>query len=343
MLYIFSTEVKNGRGGISTALIGYTQALESLQVEYKLVSTHNSQSKISCFINALISISKVKRGDICWFHVGPWFSMLRKLFLITVCKLKGADTVIHFHSIKTNHYLEHPIAKFLVRGLCKMVDHVVVLTPWWQKKFIKNNITASLVVSPNPLDDQLLDVIEQAKNRIGKYQKKNKIVNILSMSRLEPGKGFEAVIESLKLLPDNYHLQIAGTGSIELQLKSQVQLLKLNDRITFLGWLNYESKMAVLQNADVFCLPSSFDSFGMVYLEALSANIPVVGLNKQATPDIVPEQFGVLCDTLSPEELSNAIEFALKLDCSEAHTYLLKKYHPIGVTKQLLKRISNRG
>ncbi len=341
MIHIFSTELKSGKGGISTALVGYVESLRERDVPINLVTTHSGVNKVGNFFKALASAFRVKSGDVCWFHVGPWFSILRKSIFILICKLKGAKVVVHFHSAKTHHYLHSSFGRLCLKCLYFLSDHFVVLTNWWKSEFAHHGFDEKVFVSPNPIDSQLVQLIEENKVRFleGKKLEETAFVNILAMTRLVEGKGFREIINALHILPSNYKLSIAGSGPLEEQLKKQVQALGLSDRVTFLGWVDYGSKLELFSNTDLFCLPSRFDSFGMVYLEALSANIPVVALNFQAIPDVVPEGMGVLIDNDDPVSLACAIQEAAEIRDIKGDEYVLSKYSPEPVTKRFLKNV----
>ncbi|PTB88304.1 hypothetical protein C9928_06600, partial [Pseudidiomarina aestuarii] len=80
------------------------------------------------------------------------------------------------------------------------------------------------------------------------------------------------------------------------------------DRITFLGWIYYEQKLELLKSCHIFCLPSRYDSFGMGYVEAMSAGMPVVALHREAIPDVVKHgETGILTHDAEPSSLAEAI------------------------------------
>lgn len=344
MIHIFSTKVRDGKGGISTALNGYAEAFVKLNVTVKYHTTHSDSNKFSHFLNSFLAALKVKPGDVCWFHLGPWFSIFRKAILISVCKLKGGKIVIHFHSRKTHKYLNDFLGATVIRLLYILADHFVVLTQWWSEQFLDKGFYDKVIISPNPIDSQLVDyILSSSKDNNLQCSKKSAVITVLSMGRLIEEKGFEQTIKALKYLPDNYKLKIAGSGPLENSLNKLVQELHLSNRVQFLGWVDYESKLELLESVDIFCLPSKFDSFGMVYLEALAANIPVVALNYQAIPDVVPRQFGVLCDNNDPLSLSSAIVQAHLLGEINSAEYVLDNFSPEFVTKRFLENVKYSG
>ncbi|HIF9403358.1 TPA: glycosyltransferase family 4 protein [Photobacterium damselae] len=338
-LKIFSTTLKSGKGGISTALVGYVSALQD-KVDLSFIDTHAEGSKLVCFLRAVKEATKVTPDDYCWFHLGPWFSMLRKLILICICRLKRAMVISHLHSPRVYDYLSSTQYKWLLKLIIKLSDKVIVLTPWWKSVLSEAfpEYKEKLVVSPNPADEQLEALAAQKITR--KYGEK---IQVLSMARLEVGKGVDKTVLAFKHLPDNYTLTIAGVGAQEAEIKQLIADNHLEHKVSMLGWVNYEEKTQLLTSADVFCLPSKLDSFGMVYIEAMAANLPIVALNYQAIPDVVPKFAGKLIDNDDEISLSDAIKTASEMCFSDSDIkpseFVTKKYNSEYIAKEFLKNV----
>ena len=121
------------------------------------------------------------------------------------------------------------------------------------------------------------------------------IVNLVSMARLIDGKGTELIIKTIAQLP-NVHLKIIGDGPLKNKLKQLSESLNVQSRVDFLGWLNEEEKSNALMNSDIFCLPSIYDSFGVVFIEAMSLNLPIVAFNNGPVADIVKPHVGIVIE-----------------------------------------------
>jgi len=96
------------------------------------------------------------------------------------------------------------------------------------------------------------------------------------VGRLVPYKGVPVLLEALQYTAGR--LLIGGTGPWEKNLKQQVALAKLQDRVKFLGNISEAEKFQHLAGCDVFVLPSinRAEAFGMVLLEAMAMGRPVV-------------------------------------------------------------------
>lgn len=69
-----------------------------------------------------------------------------------------------------------------------------------------------------------------------------------------------------------------------------------------------EAVKAEYRRADVFCLPSLQEGFGIVFLEAMAAGLPIVALRTAAIPEVVPDgETGLLVNPDRPEALREAL------------------------------------
>lgn len=315
MIYIVSTEIQQGRGGISTALVGYREAEPFKASSITFVSSHSGKQKLLTFIKAWWRLSVcANKNDVVWLHCGNWFSILRKFILSLIPKARGAKVVFHFHAQAMDGYIEHRLMRLFIKSLCFYANGIVLLTPWWQKRFtdVFPEYKHKLTVLPNPLDKSLTYAACQSSDNIINA----KGIKLLAMSRLVSGKGFEAAIRTLEQLPLNYSLTIAGDGPLMSELKELSESLGLVDRVTFLGWVDYEQKIEVLKLHHIFLLPSKYDSFGMGFIEAMAYGLPVVALHFQATPDVVIHgKTGILCDNEHAFELAGAV-----VDCTSRYS-----------------------
>ncbi|MGK7925423.1 MAG: glycosyltransferase [Spirulina sp.] len=121
----------------------------------------------------------------------------------------------------------------------------------------------------------------EAKNTIRQRfgQIKNSTPIILFLARLHPKKRVDFLIQVLSQLKDRceFHLLIAGTGKTSYveYLKHQVAEFKLQENVTFVGFVQGEAKDLLLQGSDIFVLPSYGENFGIAVAEAMSAGLAI--------------------------------------------------------------------
>jgi glycosyltransferase involved in cell wall biosynthesis len=103
-------------------------------------------------------------------------------------------------------------------------------------------------------------------------------VVLLTLSRLHEKKGLDILLQALVALPQCV-AWLAGDGPLEGDLKALAARLGVTDRVRFLGWRT--DRGALLRAADICVLPSRWEPFGTVMLEAWAAGTPLVAAASQ--------------------------------------------------------------
>jgi len=211
---------------------------------------------------------------------------------------------MQLHGPEVAKYLQSSLGRGLFRLAVSPSNILAVLTPWWKNILSKYNINKRVFVIPNPISNYWKKIAQQKKPSLSNSSE----ISILAMSRIEKGKGFDLLIESVPLLSKEFKFLIAGDGASLLSLKNRVSELHLQDRVRFYGWVSGDDKLLLFQQADIFCLPSINDSFGMGYIEAMSFGLPVIAMDRGAIPDVVPHsKCGILIKDYSSISLANAL------------------------------------
>jgi glycosyltransferase involved in cell wall biosynthesis len=343
---IVSTKVSGGKGGISSALQGYINGLESMSVSYQLVESHNDdRGMLSSWFLAFWQITKLalkhRKNIVFWYHLGPWLSSSRKFSLSLIPRLLGCKTIAHIHSPTFNDYLTTSgKTNFLIKLALKPFSQLVMLTPWWQRLLTKHDIKNASIVSPNPNSAAYCQIAQSYIEQPRLLKENQERFEILSMARLIEGKGVELVIAALAKLPEHYKLTVAGDGPLKGVLVQQVKALNIEHRVIFTGWIDGEQKDNLLRSADVFCLPSTYDSFGMVFIEAMAFDLPVIAYGWGPINDVVDSEVGQCCGQATEAEVKRCIEHV----CSDLFSYsgkgprrVIANYTPKAVAKNIVK------
>ncbi len=313
-LIVVATRIQDGRGGISSALSGYLNGLDRQGIDYELVESHGTSENIlitwlkSFWTIACLSYKYRGGKAVFWFHCAQWLSMFRKFSLAILPRLFACETLGHIHSPAFNDYLSKST---FTRGITKVsllpYTQLVMLTPWWKSLLERHAIKTSAFVSPNPNSDKYCQIAESLLDKGNVIDKNKTSFTILTMARLVEGKGVDVVIEAVAKLPEHFTLIIAGDGDKKTELEALVSKLGLVKRVEFTGWINGQQKEALIQKADLFCLPSTYDSFGMVFIEAMAFDLPVVAYGWGPIADVVTADVGICCSSPTVDEVSAAI------------------------------------
>ncbi len=109
--------------------------------------------------------------------------------------------------------------------------------------------------------------------------------SILFAGRLESYKGAHILLESLRYLPSDTRIIIAGVGPEESRLKAMV---RGDDRVAFLGFVPGDELWRLMAQAAVVVVPSIWaEPYGLVALEAMCQGTPVIVANSGGLPEIV--------------------------------------------------------
>lgn len=132
---------------------------------------------------------------------------------------------------------------------------------------------------------------------------------LLILSRLHKVKGIDTALHALTLLPD-CHLWIAGSGPEETALKTLARELGVQDRAKFLGWRT--DRGALLRAADICLLPSRYEPFGTVILDAWSTATPFVACESDGPKATIRSgENGMLVPADNPPALAGAVRAVL--------------------------------
>lgn len=134
---------------------------------------------------------------------------------------------------------------------------------------------------------------------------------ILSVGRLNYQKGFQYLLKAMPIvlqkIPDA-KLVVVGDGEQFTYLNELSQSLGLSNSVIFTGALPPMGIPDAYAAADVFVLPSIFESFGIALIEAQAAGKPVVGTRVGGAPEALQEdETGFLVDPGDSEQLGEAI------------------------------------
>lgn len=129
------------------------------------------------------------------------------------------------------------------------------------------------------------------------------------VGRLTEQKGhaylLDAFAEVIQALP-SAHLLVVGDGELRPALEQQAARLGLQDSVTFTG--RREDVPRIMMALDVLVMPSLWEGFGLVLLEAMAAGKPVVASRVSAIPEIVVEgETGLLVPPADPKALAQAL------------------------------------
>ncbi|MGB5595111.1 MAG: hormogonium polysaccharide biosynthesis glycosyltransferase HpsP [Crocosphaera sp.] len=141
---------------------------------------------------------------------------------------------------------------------------------------------------------------------------------LLFMSRIDPKKGLNFLIAAAEKLIDRglkFHFVLAGSNPqdpvYENKIKQQITDSSLAEYTTITGFVKGELKLGLLQDADLFILPSYYENFGIAVAEAMAVGTPVIiSQGVYIWPDVQSYLAGWVT-TLDVNNLTDIIESAI--------------------------------
>lgn len=143
-------------------------------------------------------------------------------------------------------------------------------------------------------------------------------LHLFFLGNIIPRKGLHVLIAALRHLDDYaWHLSIAGDCASDpayaARMMRQVHAAHLSERIQFLGPLNERQLAAQLRTSHLLVLPSSYEGYGIAYLEGMSFGLPAVASTAGAAGEIITSgKNGFLVEPGDPPALARCLETVLK-------------------------------
>jgi glycogen(starch) synthase len=172
-----------------------------------------------------------------------------------------------------------------------------------------------ITVIPNGIDPADLPqpgAVELARLRGGFAAPEERLV--LLIGRLVYEKGFQLALEAMPrviaAVPGTRFL-VAGSGTHEEELKKQAKELGLMEHGTFLGWIGDDVLRSLYGIADLTVVPSIYEPFGLVALEAMASGCPVIVADTGGLREVVPHELAGL--RFRPRDPAALAEVAIRV------------------------------
>ena len=143
-------------------------------------------------------------------------------------------------------------------------------------------------------------------------------LNIIFVGNLIPRKQLIVLVEALGLIKnDHWHLDVVGKTDVDPRyfdgVSTLVTNLNLGSRITFLGALSDIELSERLNNSDLLVVPSSWEGFGIVYLEGMAFGLPAIATTEGAAQEIIQHgQNGYLIAKGDSKALASHLQSLIK-------------------------------
>lgn len=305
-------------------------------IQEKIPKTGNIGTAIA-FRRGLIKIIKNlynrENIDIVHLHSCIWGG----IGAVSASRKLNIPLVITEHSSYYSRYRVKMIEKLIIRYSFKSANKVISVSNSLRE--IISKYKSNIEVIPNMVDcDKVLSIINK-KNNLGEEGQ----FTFLSLCYLKKNKGIDILIRAFSTYfrGKEVKLIIAGDGPERENLENLSKELGILEQVEFKGALNRDEVYKVMSNCNIFVLPSRFETFGVVLIEALANGKPVISTRNGGANDIVTDENGILVDIDDIEGLGKAM-LDLKLNYNkyneeEIRNSCINKYSKKIITRQLEK------
>ena len=133
-------------------------------------------------------------------------------------------------------------------------------------------------------------------------------------------------------------LEIGGDGECRAALEKKATELGVDNQVTFLGALNRSEVRDAMCRSSAFVLPSRYETFGVVLIEALSTGIPVIATRSGGPEDIVNDNVGLLVEPASADALANAMRLVMQKTYQERliRIYAINNYEKKQIAQNII-------
>ena len=169
-----------------------------------------------------------------------------------------------------------------------------------------------IAVVPNGIDPSELVPVDDLDTLRSRYAEPHETL-VLLVGRLVYEKGFQLALEALPGVIErvgDVRFVVAGSGTAEADLRRQASELGLDPYGTFLGWIGDDVLHSLYRIADLTVVPSLYEPFGLVALEAMASGCPCIVADTGGLREIVPadDRVGLRFNGGDPEHLATMVE-----------------------------------
>lgn len=284
-------------GGVATylkTLLSGLQKYDDIE-NYLLISEYKSQqdwenitkkvfyykykrsiANIFSAIKQIHAVIKDINPDIIHVH-STWAGLFVRLPYLL--KKRKAKIIYQSHGwsflMDTSKYKKN-IYAFVEKILSIPTDKIINISNYEQNQAIKYGLNKNkMIMIYNGVEDKV------NKSNLKLNWDKNKI-NLLFVGRLDRQKGLDLFLDVYnKIELDNIHLYVIGTSVLDNSLP------KNTETVTYLGWVDNKDIDAYYQACDAVIMPSRWEGFGLVAIEAMRNSKPVIVSNAGALPELI--------------------------------------------------------
>jgi glycogen(starch) synthase len=265
---------------------------------------------------AAVVVELASKEDFDVIHAHDWMTYPAG---IAVARLTGKPLIVHVHSTEFDRSGENvnQMIYDVERAGMHSADRIIAVS----------NFTRNIIINRYGVSPQKVEVVYNGVERNGGngrkldeigIKKSEKIVLFLGRITMQKGPDYflQAAKKVLEVI-DDVRFVMAGSGDMMHRAVEMAAELGIGSKVMFTGFLRGEQVQEIYKMADLFVMPSVSEPFGIVPLEALENNVPVIISKQSGVAEVLTHALKV--DFWDVNEIANKIIAVLR-------------YPPLGIT-----------
>jgi glycosyltransferase involved in cell wall biosynthesis len=277
----------------------------------------------SCVVQ--FNLCLIERAEQMFAGVGPFSVLHAHDWLVGLAahalrRRYGLPLVTTVHDVAVGKYLgrldrDQQYISFTERWLGKISDCIICCSEHVKQELVScyRADAARVEVIPCGVDPAAFDAEVNLDAFRSVFARPDERL-LLYVGRLDPEKGVQTLLDAFGRLAAarrELRLVVVGEGKLRPGLQQEAAGLGLGERVTFLGYVAPPALAAVYRMAEVVVVPSLYEPFGLVALEAMASGTPVVASSAGGLAEIITEEVGLLVPPGNAEALAQAIACVL--------------------------------
>lgn len=281
---------QNHRGGIGGVLAVYANHIRPFNYiatfrpyKHKVKYLPYFALKYVWFVGTLLFDRNI---EIVHIHGSADGSFVRKyLLFLTAKKIFRRKIIYHIHAGRYIRFYQnsHPIVKACIRQFVEGSDLVICLSEEWRRQFTQTFPSVNVRVLGNVVEPFVV-------NQTATIKPEGQPLNVLFLGLIGDNKGIFDILTMMGThrveLNGKLKLTIGGNGETD-RLKQAIKHHHLESMVNFVGWVTGEQKQRLLQESDVYLLPSYSEGLPVSILEAMSAGLAILSTPVGGIPEII--------------------------------------------------------
>ena len=203
-------------------------------------------------------------------------------------------------------YKSKPFMRPTIKKVLKNADGIFAVSKALRQEIIATGVSG--IAEKTKLSWNSVDITKFSLKDDDSFKKEFGLFDkpiVLFVGNLIKRKNVGALLEAKKIAKSDYYLVIVGDGPLSKKLRKKVEDENISDVIFTGSRTDVEN---IIPNCDFLVLPSFSESFGLVLIEALACEKPVIGSDVGGISEIINDDVGLLVNPNDVSSISNSID-----------------------------------